>query len=166
MNIRPRPAFGQKQFVVSFSIITCMIASFLVMPSSIYAATGSIRPLAACSRYAINYNPAPTFTWETYTVTGCNGVSPAVEAYINNCTTNTQTVNTDTWSTQQVFAGGTRLAESGRSGYISLPNDCQWYGESLLSGPGQTFTTPLFGCSWFSWRETGQTEDYLCVRAY
>lgn len=72
----------------------------------------------------------------------------------------------DVWLTQTTARGGTRLAESGRTGLETWVPDCQWHEQVEVDGWGQTYTTPLYACLWAYDQTVNLTLNYLCTQDY
>lgn len=133
----------------------------------VFSANASVAHAEACSTYWAFAGGTPTgLSLQDVNDSSCGGTPPDASAEVNNCNNRYYTINTDSWLTQDPAPGGTRLAESGRSGLIQYPNDCNWYIPSTVTGWGQTFTTPLYGCSWFYVQDFNRAWDYVCNRAY
>lgn len=129
----------------------------------------SVSPDSACSEnsymYGIGYGGG-TIWLEIDVLTSCIYVSPIVRAYIQNCgIAGGATENTDVWFSQSNQVSGTRLAESGRTGLVTYPNDCNWYQGAWVRGYGQTYTVPLYGLGWFYKYDTGSTTNGRWVSA-
>jgi len=86
--------------------------------------------------------------------------------WVANCTSRSQfNVQTDGWESQGTVPGSTRSNETGRNGYVAIPNDCSWYNEQYVAFYWFP-PTPLYVCGWFHVYETGYAVDYVCVRAH
>ncbi len=125
-------------------------------------------PQSACQVYwadngAYGYWDA---AYENVTVPSCVGSAPKVEGWLYPCSGVNVTANMDVWLTQSTVHGSQRLAESGRTGNETWAADCQWHEQVLLYGPGQTFTTPLWGCMWTYDATVNLSFDYLCAQGY
>lgn len=125
--------------------------------------------------------PCVTYTWsiaqahingfwdaayEVHGVTSCNGSAPRGEGWVAPCSGVDVTANMDSWLSQTTARGGTRLAESGRTGLITWPGDCQWHRQVVVYGWGQVFTNPLWACLWTYDQTANATFNYLCTQDY
>lgn len=108
--------------------------------------------------------------WDAYYeidgVTSCHGAAPRGEGWVKPCSGVNVTVNMDAWLSQTTARGGTRLAESGRSGLITWPGDCQMHRQVVVYGWGQVFTNPLWACLWAYDQTSNATLNYLCTQDY
>lgn len=127
--------------------------------------------LTTCSIYENDIQKAQIMGfWDAYYevdgVTSCNGSAPRGEGWVVPCSGVNVTANMDAWLSQTTARGGTRLAESGRTGLITWPGDCQWHRQVVVYGWGQVFTNPLWACLWTYDQTVNVTFNYLCTQDY
>lgn len=125
-------------------------------------------PLNACSFYE-TVNSKPGFwdaLYESQGSSSCVGAPPQGEGWINACSGVPVSANMDTWLTQYPYSGGTRLAESGRTGLKTWASDCQAHEQVSVWGWGQVGTTPLWACLWVYDQTVNLSFDYLCAQDY
>ncbi len=128
----------------------------------------SAAPLNACTTYTTS-NDASGFWDAAYEVDGktsCVGNPPQGQGWILPCSGIYVNANMDVWLTQTLVRGGTRLAESGRTGLLTWAPDCYWHEQVSVTGWGQTFTTPLWACLWVYDQTVNLTINYLCTQDY
>ncbi len=95
---------------------------------------------------------------------GTCGNPPVAKTWVQNCSIPIDPiVNSDSWLTQNPHPGGARLAESGRSGLIEYPEDCDYHEATWVIGWGQYTTSPLYACGWFYYYQANTTYDYVCT---
>ena len=103
-------------------IVACAVAlsvSGLISGLGGHSPTAHAAPKSACSSYWVD-NSAYGYwdaRYQTDTDTSCDGVYPPhAYGYLYPCSGVAVTANMDVWLTQSTTPGGTRLAESGRTG--------------------------------------------------
>ncbi len=154
-----------KGIVVGGCLALLVATSGGVVSAAPAAPAKPLRSLTPCMiNWGSDVNWGNNVTTQTIGESSCLGAPPDAITNIDNCGTYSQAVfNTDAWLTQLPQPGGTRLAESGRTGYIAYPNDCAWYNAATVNGWGQYGTSPLWACGWYLYQRTGTAHDYVCV---
>lgn len=130
------------------------------------AHAAALRPLDSCSSYTTYYNYFTDVDVAIKAVTGCAGSPPGGTGWLYPCYGAIATLNMDAWLSKSTQPGGTRLAESGRSGEQSWAPDCQWHAQVNVTGWGQLFTVPLWACLWAYDRYDDSSVDWLCAQDY
>lgn len=124
--------------------------------------------LNACTDYHV-YNGVPGFwdaQYESRGQTSCLGYPPLARGWIYACSGVYVTVNMDVWITPNLVRGGTRLAESGRTGLKTWAPDCSNHEQVSVTGWGLTTVTPLWACMWAYDQTVNLAFNYLCAQDY
>lgn len=152
-------------------VVVCVIA-LLNIATAASVITGApaahAAPLSPCNTYWVD-NDAYGFWDAEYQVDGqtsCNGSAPQGYGDLFPCSNVQVSVNMDVWLAQSTVRGGTRLADSGRTGIQTWVADCRWHTQATVIGWGQVFTTPLWACLWADDYTVNLTFNYLCVQDY
>src|SRR5579862_1370149 len=81
--------------------------------------------------------------FQTQSIGSCYADFPSSTGYVIPCTGGRVTTNADVWLSQSTVPGSKRLAESGRTGYLTWASDCKDHELTSVTGWGQYYTTPL-----------------------
>ncbi len=102
----------------------------------------------------------------TQSAGSCLGGFPESEGWVVPCNGGRVTTDADVWLSQSTVRGGTRLAESGRTGFLTWASDCNYHEMAYVIGWGQYYTVPLWACGWYEDVDTGEAWNYVCAQAY
>lgn len=147
----------------SISILVLLFTLSLLFISRIETAHAtSLSPAGACQSTYIEHSTLNVWIG-VRTSSHCGSTNAYADSSIGNCDSRYHNAQTDTWQTRQVYSGGTRYNETGRSGLVTYPNNCTWYWvqESYLTSQSQ-LPDPSYGCGWLEVDSLSHTLDYQC----
>jgi hypothetical protein len=149
-----------KKFSIGLLIALLLCVSYLGIHT---AHAAQLRPTAPCNVYG--YLSGRLSNVHTYYETSahCGSNNATVYTWLANCDTYSHDAEADTWQTQVTHSGGTRYADSGRSGWVTYPPNCVSYytQESYLSF--WQLADPSYGCTWFAVSDNVYYSlDYQC----
>src|SRR5579875_344458 len=145
-----------------------LMLAVLILLSSVglhIAYARSLQPADPCQAYG--YYSGSLSGVQTYYIdySLCGSVNADVDTYLINCGSSNRDAEADTWQTRQTNSQGTRYNETGRSGWVTYPNNCTDYyvQESYYTDGGQQLADPSYGCTWFAINDNVYDDlDYQC----
>lgn len=160
--------FGKRLLIAAMLTCVAVMATLGLGFGGGASSVAHAAPMSSCNYWYVS-NSAYGYWDAEYTSDGkasCNGAVPQAQGWLYPCSGVDVTANMDTWLTQDPNVGGTRLAESGRTGLETWMPDCKWHEQVMVYGWGQYWTTPLWACLWTHDATVNLTFDYLCAPAY
>ncbi len=161
-----RPWSWKRTLVALAAVATLTVTGAMVSPAASAHGAKAQAPAAACDSGSSFASPPWSGLYlRNYGAATCWGGPANSDTYVKNCSSTSHILQADTWLTQQNYPGGTRLAESGRSSWVSYPVDCtQEYhvnNASLWNPP-----SPLWSCAWWQAKDSNNnilwSQDYVC----
>jgi hypothetical protein len=125
-----------------------------------------LQPTDPCDAYAYqsgSLSGVQTF-YSPYSYCSSPSYNAFVDTYLDNCGNANRDAEADTWQTRQTNSQGTRYNETGRSGWVTYPDDCNIYyvQQSYLTSTYQ-LADPSYGCTWFAINDNVYDAlDYQC----
>lgn len=152
----------------SIILIRILVMLFILGISTLWFQTAhatNLHPNAACQNNW-HYNWIGNVEVATGAYSHCGSTNALAPDDFANCDSAFHNGNADAWQTRQVYPGGTRYNETGRSGFITYPPNCSWYWvqTSYLTSQ-QQLQDPSYGCAWFAVDviDSSHTLDYQCA---
>lgn len=151
------------KFSVGLLLASILCLSFLGVHVVHADQLHATNPLSTCQD-STHYSSILDGVGTVYTTGSyCGSQNAFVETYLQNCASQYHDAEADTWQTRQITSGGTRYAETGKSGWVTYPPDCQTYFVQVSTLSFQQLTDPSYGCTWFAVDDNvNNSLDYQC----
>ena len=147
------------RIIVMITITACLAMSFTISFASGTAHASAAHPLV-CRTGSATANWSGKLYQVNTKNTDCQRFTEFAWDDVANCTGGYFNAQTDVWITQQPYPGGSRSGETGRSNWVTYPNNCTYYYVHTSDvWPG--LSDPSYGCGWIQYGN-GEAHDYMC----
>lgn len=131
-------------------ITVIFLATLIGTPGFTQGEARAQQPMSFCSHVYQTWTQDLSIKFElkvSNDACSTDGTSVAT-GFIANCSSSLYTqVNAETWQTRQLFVGGIRYGDTGKTGNITYPPNCYFYQE-VLSYVNPQLLDPSYGCGW------------------